>query len=360
MSNARKVFAVALLVALAWAVAPVSEAQPPIRIGATLSQTGVNATVGQALLRGYRLCVEPTNDKDGVLGRTLELIIYDDQSDPATAVRLYEKLIAQDKVDLVLGPYGAPITDAVADVTERRNMPLVAPAGNVTAIYRKGRKFIFSLIPPTETASLPLTGPYAAQGQTQHQGYQRCVKHTNDKGGVLGGRSSCLSATTGRTLPRPSGSTNSLFHRARRSGPTLQSPHASPIGSTPLLEPGAATPTLPRSTCSARGPEAAEGRGRTSISPWFFARTSTLPPAGESASTFSATRASPWERTRSISSSSRMLRRHWARVDREHRGVRSGDRALARGERRPLTPEDTLRLVSCLFGGGVDDLRRRQ
>ena len=47
MSNARKVFAVAGLAALARAVAPVAEAQPPIRVGASLSQTGVGAAVGQ-------------------------------------------------------------------------------------------------------------------------------------------------------------------------------------------------------------------------------------------------------------------------------------------------------------------------
>ena len=57
MSHARKVFTVALLVVLAWAVAPVAEAQPPIRIGASLSQTGAGAVQGQNTLRGYQLCV---------------------------------------------------------------------------------------------------------------------------------------------------------------------------------------------------------------------------------------------------------------------------------------------------------------
>jgi ABC-type branched-subunit amino acid transport system substrate-binding protein len=119
VSNARKVFAVALVAALAWVVAPVAEAQPPIRIGASLAQTGVTALLGQNQLRGYQLCVNHMNDKGGVLGRKLELVLYDDGSDPATAVRLYEKLITQDKVDLVLGPYGSPISEAVAGVTEK-------------------------------------------------------------------------------------------------------------------------------------------------------------------------------------------------------------------------------------------------
>ena len=84
MSNAAKILAVALLAALAWAVAPVADAQPPIRIGASLSQTGGSAALGQAHLRGYKLCVKHLNAKGGVLGRKLELVAYDDGSDPAT------------------------------------------------------------------------------------------------------------------------------------------------------------------------------------------------------------------------------------------------------------------------------------
>ena len=76
MSNARKVFAAALLAALAWAVAPVAEAQKPIRIGAAVAQTGAYAAVAQNQLRGYQLCVKHMNDKGGVLGRKLELVVY--------------------------------------------------------------------------------------------------------------------------------------------------------------------------------------------------------------------------------------------------------------------------------------------
>ena len=76
------------------------------------------------------------NDKGGVLGRKVALVVYDDGSDPATAIRLYEKLITQDKVDLVLGPFGNPITDAVADVTEKHKWPMVVSSASVTSIYR--------------------------------------------------------------------------------------------------------------------------------------------------------------------------------------------------------------------------------
>ena len=127
----------------------VAEAQPPIRIGASLSQTGAYAALGQNQLRGYQLCVKHTNDKGGVLGRKLTLVVYDDHSEPATAVRLYQKLITQDKVDLVLGPYGSPITEAVADVTEKHKLPMPAHAAT-TSIFKKGRKFVFMVLSPAE------------------------------------------------------------------------------------------------------------------------------------------------------------------------------------------------------------------
>jgi len=146
-----KLSRLALFVALALLVASlVADAQPPIRIGASVAQTGTHAALGQDQLRGYQLCVKHMNDKGGVLGRKLELVAYDDGSDPAMAVRLYEKLITQNKVDLVLAPLSNAITDAVADVTEKHKLPMVTPAGGAASIYRKGRKFIFNMNPPAE------------------------------------------------------------------------------------------------------------------------------------------------------------------------------------------------------------------
>jgi branched-chain amino acid transport system substrate-binding protein len=142
-----RVFVAAVLATLGGAVAgSVAQAQP-IRIGATLGQTGGFAALGQDQLRGYQLCVKHLSEKGGVLGRKLELLVYDDGSDPGTAVRLYDKLITQDKVDLVLARQSGPITDAVANVTEKHKLPMVAPSAADTAIYSKGRKFIFSMQP---------------------------------------------------------------------------------------------------------------------------------------------------------------------------------------------------------------------
>ena len=128
----------------------VAEAQPPIRIGASASKTGAYAALGQNQLRGYQLCVKHTNDKGGVLGRKLELVVEDDQSQAATAIAIYERLITREKVDLVLGPYGTPMTEPVADIPDKYKMPMISPTAATTSIFKHGRKFIFMMASPQE------------------------------------------------------------------------------------------------------------------------------------------------------------------------------------------------------------------
>jgi branched-chain amino acid transport system substrate-binding protein len=90
------------------------------------------------------------NDKGGVLGRKLELVADDDLSEPATALRIYERLITRDNVDAVFGPYSSPITEAVADLAEKHRMPMVVAGAASSAIFKKGRKFVFMLPSPAE------------------------------------------------------------------------------------------------------------------------------------------------------------------------------------------------------------------
>ena len=131
-----------------------SMAQQPIRIGASMSITGKAYSVQGGYGReGYLLCQKHVNAQGGVLGRPIEFVIYDDGSDEKTAVRLYEKLIAEDKVDAVLGPYGSAITDAVADVTEKHRKLMIAPMAATTSIWEKGRRYLIMMVAPVETMS---------------------------------------------------------------------------------------------------------------------------------------------------------------------------------------------------------------
>src|SRR6059036_1275961 len=142
----------ALAVAFALAVGGVvpAIAQAPIRIGASLSLTGTYAKLGKNQHEGYQVCIKELNAKGGLLGRKLDLVMYDDQSLPPTAVRLYEKLITEDKVDAVMGPYSSPVSEAAANVTEKYKKVMVAPLAATTSIFRKGRKYIFMVISPAE------------------------------------------------------------------------------------------------------------------------------------------------------------------------------------------------------------------
>src|SRR5207245_539014 len=72
-----------------------TEAQVPIKIGASLSLTGTYAKPGTYQKEGYDVCAEEVNSKGGLLGRKIEFVLYDDQSTPATGVKLYEKLITE-------------------------------------------------------------------------------------------------------------------------------------------------------------------------------------------------------------------------------------------------------------------------
>jgi branched-chain amino acid transport system substrate-binding protein len=136
------------LVALAGSTG--AQAQPPIKIGASLSLTGTYAQPGSYQKEGYELCADHVNAKGGLLGRKIEFVFYDDQSMPATGVRLYEKLITEDKVDAVMGPYSSPITEAVANVSEKYQKVMVSPLAATTSIFKKGRKYIFMVISPAE------------------------------------------------------------------------------------------------------------------------------------------------------------------------------------------------------------------
>ena len=88
-----------------------SSAQQPIRIGASIAVTGRDNVQGGYVREGYLLCQKQVNEKGGVLGRPIEFLIRDDGSEPKTAVGLYEKLIVEDKVDAVMGPYGSASTE---------------------------------------------------------------------------------------------------------------------------------------------------------------------------------------------------------------------------------------------------------
>jgi branched-chain amino acid transport system substrate-binding protein len=108
------------------AVAPVAFAQQqPIKVGIGIAQTGTLGGGGKAALLAIEMWVEDVNQKGGLLGRKVELISYDDQSNPATIPGIYTKLLDVDKVDLLIAPYGTVPTAPLIPMAKQRGLLLM-------------------------------------------------------------------------------------------------------------------------------------------------------------------------------------------------------------------------------------------
>jgi branched-chain amino acid transport system substrate-binding protein len=115
-----------------------------------MSQSGAYSTQGVPARNGYLLCQKHVNENGGILGRKIEFLIFDDKSDDKTAPSLYEKLIVEDKIDAVMGPYGSPLTEAVAPETEKHRKVMLTPLAATTTIWEQGRRYIFMQLAPSE------------------------------------------------------------------------------------------------------------------------------------------------------------------------------------------------------------------
>jgi branched-chain amino acid transport system substrate-binding protein len=119
-------------------------------VGGAISQTGRYAEPAGRQVNSIKMWVDEVNGQGGLLGRKIKLVLLDDKSDTQTAVKLYEKLITEDKVDVLLAPYSSGITEAVANVNERYKMPFIAYGASSSPIWEKGRKYIFSIVAVAE------------------------------------------------------------------------------------------------------------------------------------------------------------------------------------------------------------------
>jgi branched-chain amino acid transport system substrate-binding protein len=120
-------FATALLFGAA--VFPPAQAADPIKIGTGMALTGGLAASGKAAILAMKIWEEETNAKGGLLGRPVQLIYYDDQSNPATVPGIFTKLLDVDKVDLICGDYGTNLLAPAMPVVIQHNMTFFALFG---------------------------------------------------------------------------------------------------------------------------------------------------------------------------------------------------------------------------------------
>ena len=115
--------------AVATAATGIAAAQSanPIRIGLGMALTGPLAPNGKSALLAMQIWEETVNAKDGLLGRPVKLVYYDDQSNPSNVPGIYTKLINVDKVDLILGPYATNMVAAAMPVIMENSRSAMPP-----------------------------------------------------------------------------------------------------------------------------------------------------------------------------------------------------------------------------------------
>lgn len=117
------------LVALTFAsfvYAAPAHAADPMKVGVSLSLTGGVASNGKQILMALELWRDDVNAKGGLLGRPVEIVYYDDQSNPSNVPALYTKLITVDKVDLLLGPYATNMVAPAMPVIMQNNKTTIS------------------------------------------------------------------------------------------------------------------------------------------------------------------------------------------------------------------------------------------
>lgn len=125
---------------------PVSGAETkPVRIGATVSLEGKYSEPSVMIQGGYKLWESQVNKRGGLLGRPVKLILYDDKSDEKLVRQFYEKLIKEDKVDLIFSPYGTPLTLVASEVSEKHGYLMLASAASGEKIWERGYKNVFGM-----------------------------------------------------------------------------------------------------------------------------------------------------------------------------------------------------------------------
>jgi len=131
-----------------------------IILGSALSFTGKYSANGYHTQKGYDFAAKRINEMGGVKvgGKSYKIAIkyYDDESQGSRAAQLAERLINQDGVEYMLGPYSTGMTKAIAPVTEKYKIPMVEAEGASRALFTQGYKYMFAVLSTSEYYLAPI------------------------------------------------------------------------------------------------------------------------------------------------------------------------------------------------------------
>ena len=141
-----------LILACLFFVSPqeIAGAERPYRIGFTVPLTGAFGKDGSLVKDAYLFWQETINAQGGIEVKKkrypVELIYYDDKSEPQSSAKLVEKLITEDKVDLLLGGFGSSQVIAASAVSEKFRYPMTCGAASTLKLFDRGFQYYFSLL----------------------------------------------------------------------------------------------------------------------------------------------------------------------------------------------------------------------
>ena len=125
--------------------APKEAAKEPLRIGVIQPLSGPVAQSGQNVLWGAEIARDEINAQGGVLGRKIELKVYDSKNDPAEAINAANKLLTSDKIKIIMGCWGSSPTLAVLPILEQAGVPIVVETASNVKVTDQGLKMVFRI-----------------------------------------------------------------------------------------------------------------------------------------------------------------------------------------------------------------------
>ena len=158
-----------------------------ITLGSAISLTGKYATNGVHAKNGYDFAIQKIKEDGGVqIGETcynFDVIYYDDESKGDRGATLAERLISQDGVQYMLGPYSSGLTKAIAPVTEKYQIPMVEAEGASRSLFNKGYKYLFAVLSTSEqylASAITLAAQVAEQNGKSPSDVKVAVAVEND------------------------------------------------------------------------------------------------------------------------------------------------------------------------------------
>lgn len=206
-----------------------------ITLGAAISLTGKYATNGVHTQNGYEFAIKKIAENGGVKvdGKcyNFKVTYYDDESKGDRAATLAERLINQDKVQYMLGPYSSGMTKAIAPVTEKYKIPMIEAEGASRSLFNKGYKYLFAVLSTSEqylASAVALAGEKAVEGGKKASDVRVAIAVENDpfsldiRAGVMeDAKRAGMSIVIDEKLPRDLSDMTSILTKVKLIKPDL-------------------------------------------------------------------------------------------------------------------------------------------